>query len=481
MSQPTHAVVLGASLAGMLAASALAPHVDTVTVIERDTLPDGPQTRTGVPQARHTHVLMHGGARAIDALLPGTMDRLVQAGAHRHGMPDGVVTLSPQGWLERFPGTRIAVTCSRALLDWVVRQQALREERVTVLQRTEVDGLVGTATQVTGVRIRDRASTEVRELPADFVVDATGRGSRSVQWLTGLGLPEVAEEVVDSGQAYATRVYRAHPEAQSGFPMINVQAAPGTGHPGCGATLLPIEEGRWMVTLGGTRGGEPPTDEEGFADFIRNAVRHPLVADIVADAEPIGPIVGSRSSVNRRRRFEGLSSWPAGFVVLGDAATTFNPIYGHGMSVAARGAVALRDGVGKYGVAGSAARRIQRAIGRTADDAWKIATTQDVLYPQAIGPRVGVVARFQRAYVNRIIKTATRQPAVSAALVDAFTLATSFMVLAKPRILLRALRGPGKPLLSEPPLSTREHRVVQEPAPLAEPATDPDLVTPEQR
>lgn len=450
-----HAVVLGGGLAGTLAAAALARHLDAVTVVERDRLPEGPEHRTGVPQARHTHVLMDGGARAIDRLLPGTTDRLVASGGHRHRMPEGVVMLSTQGWLERFPGQRHAYTCSRSLLDWVVRGQALKNDRISVVQRCEVDGLLGDAAAVRGARVRHRDSGEVTELPATLVVDATGRGSRAPRWLAELGLPEVPEEIVDSGQAYATRVFKAPAGAEDGFPMVNVLSDPGAGKPGCGAALLPIEGGRWMVTLGGTRGGEPPTDEEGYARFVRHAVRHPLVADLIAGAEPVGEIRGARSSANRRRVFGRLPSWPAGLVVSGDAATTFNPVYGHGMSVAALSAVALDTWLARGGDV-TATAAAQRAIGRAARDAWVIATAQDVLYPDAVGPRPNALNRVQRRYVDRVIRAATRREVASAALIDSFTLARPFTTMARPAALWDAVRGPGREPLPEPPLTPRE-------------------------
>jgi 2-polyprenyl-6-methoxyphenol hydroxylase-like FAD-dependent oxidoreductase len=453
------AVVLGGGLTGMVAAAVLAQHVETVTVIERDRLPDSPKQRPGVPQARHTHTLMDGGARALDSLLPGFLDRLTAAGAHRNNLPGDAVMLSPQGWMERFASDRFAYTCSRNLLDWVVRQEALRGERINVLQYTEADGLLGSADAVTGVRIRSRETQETEDLSADFVVDATGRGSRIDHWLRDLGLPATEEEVVDCGEAYATRVFRAPEGAEKRFPMINILADPTSGQPGRGVALLPIEDGCWMVTLGGTRGGEPPTDEDGFQHYVRHEVRHPLVADLIASAEPLGRIHGSRSSLNRRRHFERLPAWPAGLVVLGDAVTTFNPVYGHGMSVSARGALVLRAGLRRHGADPSIASGVQRAVARAAEDAWVIATTQDVLYPEAIGPRPTTLHKVQRRLVDRMLLTATRRPAVSRALVGSLTLATSFSELAKPGIVLRTLLGPRRAPLAEPPLLPweREH------------------------
>ncbi|MFF2412447.1 FAD-dependent oxidoreductase [Streptomyces sp. NPDC058092] len=453
MSAPsTSAVVLGGGLTAMVAAAVLAQHVDAVTVIERDRLPDTPQQRPGVPQARHTHTLMDGGARALDSLLPGFLDRLMAAGAHRNNLPGNVVMLSAQGWMERFTSHRNSYTCSRNLLDFVVRDLALSNERITVIDHHQADDLIGDSHAVTGVRIRSRETKETRELGADLVIDATGRGSRIDHWLRALGLPEIQESTIDCGEAYASRVYRAPQGAEKGFPMINILADPGSGRPGRGVALLPIEDGCWMVTLGGTRGGEPPTDEEGFQHYVRHEVRHPLVADLIAGAQPVGPIHGNRSSRNRRRHFERLPAWPSGLIVLGDAVTTFNPVYGHGMSVSARGGLALRAGLQRHGPDPTAAFSIQQAVAKAAEDAWTIATTQDMRYPDVIGPRPTALEKLQRRLVDRMLLTATRQPAVAKALVGSFSLATSFTELARPGIALRTLRGPGRPPLTGPPL-----------------------------
>src|SRR5689334_23658858 len=188
---PTHAVVLGGGLAGMLAASVLVRHFDEVTVVERDKLPDGPGTRSGVPQARHAHLLMSGGARAIESLLPGTLDALFSAGAHRIGVPNDLVSLSAQGWVPRFPEMQFIVSCSRGLLDWVVRTQALRDNKISVLTGTEPVSLLGDRHAVSGVLVEDRVSREQNCLDADLHVDATGRGSRLPSWLGSLGLPAV--------------------------------------------------------------------------------------------------------------------------------------------------------------------------------------------------------------------------------------------------------------------------------------------------
>ncbi|CAM5716350.1 hypothetical protein SFUMM280S_08784 [Streptomyces fumanus] len=363
MTDAKHAVVMGAGLAGMLAARVLAPHVDRVTVVDRDTMPDGPYLRKGLPQARHAHLLMSGGARTIDALLPGTTDRLLAAGGHRIGLPADVVSLTAYGWQQRFQGAQFMITCSRELLDWTVREAVLRDSRITLRDGVEVVGPRVAGGRVTGVVVRPRdGSAGPVELAADFVVDCTGRGSPAKKWLAELGLPPVREETVDSGLRYSSRVFRAPAGAERDFPVVSVYPDHRSGRPGQSAVLVPIEDGRWIVTVSGTRGAEPPNGEEGFAAFAE-AVRHPIVGRLIAGAEPVTEVQGSRSTHNRRLHYEQVAGWPEGFAVMGDALAAFNPVYGHGMSCAAQAAGALEGELRRLGGLGpQLGKRVQRAV-----------------------------------------------------------------------------------------------------------------------
>lgn len=443
----------------MLAASVLVKHVDEVTVVERDKLPDGPAPRSGVPQARHAHLLMSGGARAIESLLPGTLDALVAAGAHRIGVPNDLVSLSAQGWVPRFPEMQFIVSCSRSLLDWTVRGQALRDNKISMLTGTEPVSLLGDRHAVTGVLVEDRISREQISLEANLVVDATGRNSRLPAWLAGFGLPEVHSESVDSGLAYATRIFRAPAAAATGFPIVNVQANPRDPHPGCTATLLPIEDGRWLVTLSGTRGGEPSTDESKFVSFARS-VRNPVVGELIASAEPLTPVYGSHSTANRRMFFERLKSWPDGVLALGDSVATYNPVYGHGMSIAAQSALAMDAELRASGLTSGVAARIQRAVAKVVDGAWAMATNQDILYPGAVGKPLPLAGRVLQRYVDRLVRTATTESAVTRVFIDAFTLSGPMTKLMSPRMMWATMRGPRRSVSPEPTLTAAERERV---------------------
>ncbi|MFC8842815.1 NAD(P)/FAD-dependent oxidoreductase [Streptomyces griseoincarnatus] len=455
--RPATAVVLGGSVAGLLAARALAPFA-RVTVVERDALPAGPGPRRGVPQARHAHQLWSGGAHALEDLVPGTVDRLRAAGAHRQPVTTNMVVLSPYGWYRRWDESHFMLLCTRDLLEATLRAQVLADGRIELLDRTEVLSLDGTRTAVDGVRVRTRDGAE-RTLRAGLVVDATGRASRTPRWLADAGLPAPQRREVDTGLVYASRLYRAPEGARDGFPVVNVQQDPRTGGPGRGGVLLPVEDGRWLVTLFGTAGGEPPSNTAGFERYAREELRHPLIADLLGAAVPETEVSLTRATGNRRLFYERMRAWPENLVVVGDALAALNPVYGHGMSVAAQGAAALRatvrrHGWGTPGLAG----RAQRAVARPVGAAWDLALGQDVFYPGPTHDGPSARDRWTAAYVGRLMHTATGNGRVARRVTDVTSLERGPAVLLSPRVLVAALAGPLKPALTDPPLTAEERK-----------------------
>ncbi|MEV1201254.1 NAD(P)/FAD-dependent oxidoreductase, partial [Microbispora rosea] len=379
----TRAVVLGGGLAGVLAATVLAGHADEVVLVEGDRYPSGPRPRRGLPQSHHSHVLVAGGARALDALLPGTVDALLADGAHLRDLPGDALIYSADGWFRRLHTGAHLISCTRGLLDQVVRRRALGGGDVEVWEDTRALGLSGDEVRVTGVSV-SRQGSPPESVRADLVVDATGRRSQSPRWLAEIGAADIEEVSVATGLAYATRLYRAPVDLAATIPAIMLHPGTEKGRPARGATLFPVEDGRWIVTLTGTRGGEPPTDEQGYAAFARS-LRHPIVADLMAEATPLGVVRPYRDTVNRRRFFER-ARLPAGFAVVGDAAVAVNPIHSHGMSVAALGALRLREELARHGIGPSLFAGLQAALAEEAERSWRMAVEQDT---QRAGQQAG--------------------------------------------------------------------------------------------
>ncbi|MFG2860802.1 NAD(P)/FAD-dependent oxidoreductase [Streptomyces sioyaensis] len=447
------ALVIGGGLAGMLAVAALIGQVDAITVVERDRYPEGPAFRKGVPQARHLHILLSGGQRALEELLPGTLDALGEAGARSLDLPRDLLTRTPTGWQRRFDERRHrTLSVTRPVLDAVVRERALRAAagsatRVEILEATEAVGLTGDAHRVTGVRVRSRdgapAGRSVRELTAALVVDASGRASRTPQWYGDLGRTAPHEETVDAGIAYATRMYRPKDPASAPDVAVNVP-----GWPECprGGAYVPVEDGNWLLTLSGVRGHHPPTDAAEFTAFSAT-IGDPYVHELLARAEPRSPVYGFRDTRNRRRRFERSGALPEGFLVLGDACCTFNPVYGQGMSVAALGALAVRSTL----AGGGSTAEAQRAVARAVEPAWLAAVGADRPYASPEDSTAGPGERLTTWYLDRLVARAAIDPVVGAAFRDVFCLTAPPTRLVAPRVLLRTVFLPRRPGLPGPP------------------------------
>ncbi|MGW1531191.1 FAD-dependent oxidoreductase [Streptomyces aureus] len=448
------ALVIGGGMTGMLAAAVLSNHAD-VTVVESDVLPRLPAPRRGLPQARHAHLLWSGGVRALEALLPGITDRLVARGARRVPIMSGMVSKAPSGqWFRRFENARhLNLVCSRDLLDSTIRAEVLRLPRVALRERTELVALEGTADRVSGVRVHGTEGEEV--LPAGLVIDATGRASRAPVWLTDLGLPPVEERVVDAGVGYASRIYRAPASTGEDFPIVNVQADP-RRPPGRGGIILPIEEGRWLVTLSGTRGGQPGRDNDEFVDFARK-LAHPVIGELLTGAEPLSDVVTTRSTANKRRYYEKSPSWPAGFAVLGDAVAGYNPVYGHGLTAAAQSVLALKGVLARHPLdSPETARHIQRRAARPVGQAWDLAVGQDVLYPGATDVAPSRLERAAARFIDRAVDAGARNPDALRVLLDVMSMERPPVRLLAPDMLFRVFLGRKEPLLDGPPLTEDE-------------------------
>ena len=448
MAELGRVVVIGNSLAGLLTARVLADHAAQVTIVDRDRIPDEPASRAGVPQARHIHVLLAGGQQALESLLPGVLDELAALGVPAIDHPGDIVQFNRGQWVPRWHGGVAMLTGTRALVEHTVRQRVLAHPRIDTLDATEAVGLLGTAQRVSGVALRDRDDQTPSELAADLVVDASGRGSRTPRWLTDLGAAPPVEERIDTGLAYATRAYRAGPPPTGDYRAIYLVPSPDTPR---SAVIMPTEEpGQYLVTMTGLAGDEPPTDPEGFEHFARRLAQ-PLVSEWLATAEPLGPPMGHRGTANVRRRYDTLRE-PAGLLVVGDAATAFNPTYAQGMSVAAMGARALGQTLSSASGQPSI-RRLQGVVKDAGDVAWTISSGADKLMPGAMstGVRPGPADRLVDWYLGRVQDQSSGYPVVAFAFRDVIHLTAPAAALFSWRVARTVLFGRRRPPLTDPP------------------------------
>lgn len=446
-----HVVVVGGSLAGLLAAHVLAGRADRVTVVERDRFPGGAEPRPGVPQGRHPHVLLQGGQVAMEALLPGFLTELREAGAPWVGMPSDMVLWQAGRWFRRVSASTHIYTGSRAQLEELVRRRVLANPLIDTVEGTDVMGLLGDASRVRGVLLRERSGdtrAELRALEADLVIDASGAGTKAPQWLAAIGAAAPHEETLDTGLAYASRVYRG-PKGVLDGATVGYYVYPGPSHLH-GGGALPLEDGTHLVIVSGLRGDEPPTDDDEFVTYAKR-LGHPLLDRWMDEAEPLSPPFGYRRTANVRRRYD-LPGPPAGFLATGDALCTFNPIYGQGMAVAAMSAVALRDALADPHRTPTT-RRAQRALLAASRQAWDISAGADRKMPGALGSALdgGPADRVADWYLRRVQERAPGDPVVGGAFRAVLTLAQPVSALFAPPVARAVLFARPAPTPTEPP------------------------------
>jgi 2-polyprenyl-6-methoxyphenol hydroxylase-like FAD-dependent oxidoreductase len=303
----------------------------------------------------------------MDALLPGLHQELIDAGGVVVDTGN-VAWLSPDGWLPT--GHRIfdVVSLSRPLLELAVRRRVLALDGVSLWTGCRVQSLTrdGTRWQV--------HAADQTTLGADTVIDASGRSSRMGHWLAELGVAVPEPQVVEAQLGYATRRYRS-PHGRPIDTGIVIAARP---EDPVGAPVFPVENDEWLACAAGFGDRRPGRHDAEFDAFL-SALPHPAIADLIATLEPVGDVQIHRQTANRRIAYGRGRDWPAGLLVLGDALTAFNPVYGQGITVAACQA----DALGPEVAAPLTARdtcRLQRRLAKVADFAWSLSTSEDARY-----------------------------------------------------------------------------------------------------
>ncbi len=437
MSGPVgdHAVVLGGSMAGTLAARVLAESYREVLVVDRDTVLGVSGPRKGAPHTRHAHGLHARGHLILEELFPDLTEELSTA-----GVPTG--DLGEMRWYfnaRRLQPARtglISVTAARPVLEHHVRSRVAALPNVTFLEECDVLGLLARPDQdrIVGVRVQRRAPDATEEvLEADLVVDATGRGSRTPAWLEELGYQRPTDERVKIGLAYTTRHYRTRPEWFDGVQSINPVASPVYPR---GAFFGQIGRDVCILSLTGILGDYPPTEPDAFLEFVRS-LPVPDVYEAVRDGEPLDDPVSFRFPTSVRRRFERLTRFPERLLVMGDAVCSFNPVYGQGMSVAAIESMTLREHLreGKPPVP----QRFFRHIARVIDMPWDISAGGDLDFPGVEGRRT-LKVRFGNAYMARLQYAATKDAEIANAFMRVAGLMDPPQSLMRPGMMLRVLR-----------------------------------------
>jgi len=439
-----HVAVIGGSVAGLLTARVLSEHFGRVTILERDPVHDQPEARKGQPQTRHPHGLSTAGLQVLDRYFPGLVTNLEDRGAIL--ADQGLATKFFFGGSYRSPfesGIR-GILVSRPLLEWQLRRRVVALPNVTIEDQSPAVELVTTpdCMRVTGVVVERRASGSMETLTAGLVVDTTGRGSPTPKWLKSLGYPDVEESIVKIGVTYTTRLYQRRAGDFGGaYVMITQPEPPATWR---GGFALAQEDQRWIVTVAGWGGDHAPRDEAGLLEFVRS-LPAPDIYEMIGRNEPLSDIIVHEVPTNLRRHYERMSRFPEGYLVLGDALCSFNPVYGQGMSSAALQTAELDNVLSvQEGSSDSQAygkplwKRFFKRAAKVVDNPWQLAVGADFNYPTTQGKKQPGTDLIN-AYISRLMKISNHDAVICLALLKVMNLLEPPASLFHPRIVKRVL------------------------------------------
>ncbi|AFZ27787.1 2-polyprenyl-6-methoxyphenol hydroxylase-like oxidoreductase [Cylindrospermum stagnale PCC 7417] len=437
------ALVIGGSIAGLLAAQVLTKHFDHVTIVERDRLFQEPEQRQGLPQAHHLHVLLLRGKQILEQLFPGIEAELAESGAPAMDWTADGAWLGLSGWAPRFRSDLITHTCSRNLLERTIRRRLAANKRVAFVEGGQVTSLLSNEdkTKMTGVCVRVDKEV-VTEIFADLVVDASGRNSRSPQWLQAMGYEPPQETIINSFLGYASRCYELAAEKQVDWNSVYVTVqAPGTR----GSAMSKIEGNRWMVILMGVARDYPPTNEAEFLNFARS-LRSPIIYETIKDAKPLSPVYAYKRTENCLRHYEKLSRLPEGLAVLGDAVCAFNPVYGQGMTTAALGALTLDECLSKQrfqhpdGNLIGLSRHFQKQLHKVITVPWLITTCEDFRWSTTEGGKPSLMTKIMQRYLKQVLVLQATSPQIHQVFLEVMHMIKPPSALFHPSILMQVVK-----------------------------------------
>lgn len=435
----SQAFVLGASLGGLMTARVLSQYFEKVILIEKDEVHRHPESRKGQPQTRHLHGLLPAGFKIISSYFPDIPEALEQNGANLMDFAETMVWKTYGGYRKSFNMNLNAVIMSRPLLEHLVRERVLALPNVQIMDNTAVKKLIASTDnqRIVGIQIAPKDGEETISLNADFVVDVTGRSSRSPQWLSDLGYetPPISEVKVNVG--YATRLFKRdpnHPLSKS-WMLYTPQAPIETRFGG----LFPVEGDRWVLSVGGWHGDNAPLDEASFMAYVKS-LPMPELYDTVSQCEPISDIMPYKFLSSLRRHYEKMKRFPLGYLVLGDAVSSFNPTYGQGMTSASLQAAELdkilKENIPEKQLAGTFFKRAAQVI----DIPWSLAVGEDFRFAETTGPKPAGID-FINKYVARVHQATLKDEVVCEAFLKVMSLLEPPTSLFHPRILWRVMRA----------------------------------------
>ena len=431
------AVVVGAGIGGLSAAGVLAKYFDQVDVLERDQTPLSAETRSGTPQDSHAHGLLAGGLQALNEIYPDFDRDLAAAGAVCVNVPGDIRYEKPG--LAELPQRDFGISmlsASRPLIESVLRRRTLATGNVLLWSNCRVREFLSTrqdAAAVQAVRF-DTRTGPARTLDTDLVIDASGRGALTLDFLRMLGWEQPATTRVGVDITYSTAIVAI--PAHLALDWKVALTLPDPPYQPLNAVLLPAEGNRWMISVA-DRGITGRIDSwDAFLDALGRLTTTTL-RDALQHARPPSIIRHYRFPASIWRHFERLARLPRGMIPLGDSVCQFNPIYGQGMSAAAQQSrllqTVLTNVTHESDPVSSAQAAFMSGVESVLQTPWTMALNSDLAFPQTQATRPDNFGRTQQSQAA-LLQTIVNDPVVHRAFVEVSHLLQPYSLLRTPAI-----------------------------------------------
>ncbi|MEI4484534.1 MULTISPECIES: NAD(P)/FAD-dependent oxidoreductase [unclassified Phyllobacterium] len=386
MAISDHAIVIGAGIGGLAAAGALADHFKHVTIMERGRGANSQLPRTGAPQSSQLHYLLQGGLAALCEIFPHLDSELARSGAVPIWV--GLDDRREYPGFDPYPQFDIGVkgySMSRHFVERTIRNSVNRKSNVTVLDKCRVRSIVISEGFVTGVEWEDECGSRKTQR-ANLVVDASGRGALTLAALHGASYSRPVQTTVGVDVQCATAELELPAIPQDWKTVVTMPDFSENLRVGA---LLPIEGDRWMALLSEWHAETAVKDQASFLN-VAQTLRTPTIYNSIRNAK-FRSIKGFRFRDSYWRRFEHIAEYPEGLIPLGDAICRVNPIYGQGMSLAAKEALALKEILNRKALSNDPLTGVSKQFLQVASEiiapAWSMSALPDLALPQSRGKR----------------------------------------------------------------------------------------------
>ncbi|PEN89076.1 NAD(P)/FAD-dependent oxidoreductase [Bacillus toyonensis] len=431
------AIVIGGSMAGKFAAKALSTSFKEVIILEVGDKWDGKASRKRVPQSDHPHVLLKGGEKAIEELFPTITNELIKAGSIINNFTRDLKWHQFGLWKQPFIGEVHMIQQSRPLLEWHIQKRIDQISNITITYKTLVKGLLvdGKLNKVCGVKVKYLETGMQEEVHADIVIDASGFGSKSMEWLREYEI-EVQEEKVRIDLFYATKMFQLKENEE--LDCCNMLMSPSFPENPYGVLIQTIEDNRYFVTFSGYANEKAPQTDDEFYDFAEN-LSISNVTDFLNKAEGITDIKTYKIPYQVRRRFDLVNNVPEGLLVVGDAQCRFDPVFGQGVSVAAMEAHQLQLLLqSRKQLDKTFTQQFYKKTADIIEIPWDMTTTEISRHPQ-LKRELTTKQKFQLWYTKQIYRLSASDSDVYIRLVRVMNLIRSPFHLFHPKVLLAVL------------------------------------------